>query len=137
MSTDFIIKDKNGNPIHEGERFRFKFMKELRKHIDLIGSFDYNDIELRYEIDIWDNDEYVCLSYVSNGIMYDFELIESKEKANKTYEVMTEDGSAKFHFVTQASDSKEALRNLETNSDDYQNMVKSDRDLTITVKKVK
>ena len=72
---DYIMKDKFDKPIKEGERFKFKFIKELDKHIELIGSFDYNDEELRYEIDIWDNDEYVCLSYVPNGVMYDFELL--------------------------------------------------------------
>lgn len=70
-----VRNDKNGNPIKVGQRFKFKFMRELHNHIELIGSFDWHDEELRYEVDIWDNDEYVCLSYVSNGVMYDFELL--------------------------------------------------------------
>ena len=72
---DYIKKDKHGNKIKAGDKFKFKYLKELHNPIELIGSFDWNDDELRYEIDIWDNDEYVCLSYVGNGIMYGFELL--------------------------------------------------------------
>lgn len=70
-----VRKDKNGKPIKEGQRFKFKFMRELHEHKELIGSFDWNDEELRYEIDIWNDDNYACLSYVGNGVMYDFELL--------------------------------------------------------------
>lgn len=73
---DYIIKDKNGKPIREGEKFKFKYMRDLRKHIEFIGSFDWCEDELRYEIDIHDDDEYVCLSYEGNGVMYDFEKLE-------------------------------------------------------------
>jgi len=70
-----VIKlDKNNNPIRKGDRFRFKFLKELHNPIELIGSFDWCQSELRYEIDIWENEEYTCLSYIGNGIMSDFEL---------------------------------------------------------------
>lgn len=73
---DYIIKDKNGTEIQEGMKFKFKFLKKLHeKPLELIGSFDWNDNELRYEIDIHYHDEYVCLSYVSNGVMRDFELL--------------------------------------------------------------
>jgi hypothetical protein len=75
IENPIIKKDINGKPIRQGDMFKFKLMKELHEHIELIGSFDWNDEELRYEIDIWDNDEYLCLSYISNGTMYNFELL--------------------------------------------------------------
>jgi len=75
LENPVIKKDINGKSIRQGDKFKFKLMKELDKHIELIGSFDWNDDELRYEIDIWDNDEYLCLSYISNGTMYGFELL--------------------------------------------------------------
>jgi hypothetical protein len=62
-------------PIREGDKFKFKFMKELLNHIELTGSFKWNEDELRYEIDIIDNNEFVCLSYAGNGSMYGFKLI--------------------------------------------------------------
>jgi hypothetical protein len=72
---NFIIKDINGNEINEGQKFKFKFIRDLHDHVELIGSFYWNDEELRYEIDIWENDNYVCLYYMSNGMMYNFELL--------------------------------------------------------------
>lgn len=72
---NYVKKDKHGNEIKEGQKFKFKFLKELHNPIELIGSFDWHDDELRYEIDIHDNDEYVCLSFVGNGVMFDFELL--------------------------------------------------------------
>lgn len=69
---DYVKKDKNGKELQEGDRFTFKFMRGLDDHVELVGSFDYNQDELRYEIDIWEDSEYVCLSYVGNGVMYDF-----------------------------------------------------------------
>jgi hypothetical protein len=70
-----LINDKNGIPITEGQKFKFKLKKEVNKSIELIGSFSWNQNELRYEIDIWGDEVYVCLSYVGNGFMYDFEII--------------------------------------------------------------
>ena len=72
---NYVKKDKHGNEIKEGQKFKFKFLKELHSPIELIGSFDWHDDELRYEIDIHDHDEYVCLSFVGNGVMFDFELL--------------------------------------------------------------
>ncbi len=72
---EIIIKDKKGKPITEGQMFKFMYLKELNNPIQLIGSFDWNQDELRYEIDIHNHELYACLSYVSNGVMYDFELI--------------------------------------------------------------
>jgi hypothetical protein len=51
--NQFVKNDKNGERILEGEKFKFKYLKELGKEIELIGSFDWNDEELRYEIDIY------------------------------------------------------------------------------------
>jgi hypothetical protein len=73
---EIIIKDKNGKPIVEGQKFKFLFSPIVAPSpILLIGSFDWNQEELRYEIDIHNHELYACLSYVSNGVMYDFELI--------------------------------------------------------------
>jgi uncharacterized phage protein (TIGR01671 family) len=71
------IKDKN---IYEGDIFKFKFMEELNRSIELIGSFCWNDQDLCYEIDIYSPEypEYVCLSYIDNGQMYNFEIIGNK-----------------------------------------------------------
>lgn len=74
LKNPIIKKDINGKPIRKGDKFRFKFIKEPNNHVELIGSFDWHSDELRYEIDIYDDDEYVCLSYDGYGIMYDFEL---------------------------------------------------------------
>ena len=70
-------KDIKDIPIYEGDIFKFKFMEELNKPIELIGSFAWNDEDLSYEIDIYSNEhpEYVCLHYRGNGQMYDFEII--------------------------------------------------------------
>jgi len=71
-----IIKlDKNGKPIRIGDKFKFEFMKELNESVELIGSFNWNEDELRYEIDIYNHDSYSCLSYIGNGVMFNFELI--------------------------------------------------------------
>lgn len=75
IENPIIWHDINGKPIRKADKFKFKYMKELHKHIELIGSFDWNENELRYEIDIWDDDIYVCLSFVGNGVMYGFELL--------------------------------------------------------------
>ena len=70
-------KDIKNTPIYEGDIFKFKFMEEPNKPIELIGSFAWNDEDLRYEIDIYSNEypEYICLYYIGNGQMYDFEII--------------------------------------------------------------
>jgi hypothetical protein len=70
-----LINDKNGKTIIEGQKFKFKLLKEVNKSIELIGSFSWNQDELRYDIDVWENEEYDCLNYVGNGFMYDFEII--------------------------------------------------------------
>jgi hypothetical protein len=75
MNSNTLLKDKNGKAIIEQQFFTFMFLKELNNPVKLTGTFCWNQDELRYEIDIHDNPEYTCLSYVNNGIMYDFELI--------------------------------------------------------------
>ena len=73
-------KDIKDTPIYEGDIFKFKYMEELNKSIELIGSFCWNDQDLCYEIDIYspEHPEYVCLNYIDNGQMYDFEIIGNK-----------------------------------------------------------
>ena len=75
MNKDYIILDKNGTKIQLGDKFTFTYLEELDKELELVGSFDWNDEELRYEIDIHQSSYFVCLSYVSNVIMRNFELI--------------------------------------------------------------
>ena len=53
-----------------------------------------------------------------------------------TYHIETKDGSGSFNFFTQAKDHKKALRQLQTNSIDYKRIVKADRDMVITIKKI-
>ena len=53
-----------------------------------------------------------------------------------TYHIETKDGSGSFNFFTQAKDHKKALRQLQTNSSDYKRIVKADRDMVITIKKI-
>ncbi len=76
------LKDKNKKEIYaECHIVKFKYMQELDKVIELIGVFNYNEDELRYEIDIYNRgDEYTCLSYQSNGTMFDFEIIGNKHQ---------------------------------------------------------
>jgi len=70
-----IKRDIHGRGIREGQKFKFKFLKSPKKPIELVGSFNFNTDELRYEIDIHDHEEYACLSYVGYDVMYDFELL--------------------------------------------------------------
>ena len=59
------------------------------------------------------------------------------KKTMKDYHIETKDGSGSFNFFTQAENHKKALANLLKNSWDYKNIVKSDRDLLIHIKKIK
>jgi len=70
------IKDKNGEELYNDcDIFTFDLLVELHKEIQLVGVFSWNDDELRYEIDVYNNPEYICLSYISNGIMRNFKKI--------------------------------------------------------------
>lgn len=86
----YVIQDKNGRLIKEGEKFKFKYIRDLDNHIELIGSFCWNETDLRYEIDIFENEDYDCLSYESNGIMYGFEFLKNDETMNKLSNKMEE-----------------------------------------------
>lgn len=61
-------------------------------------------------------------------------LKEMKTAILNTYHIETLDGGGSFHFFTKAINHKKALRRLETESFDFNKIVKSDRDLTITIK---
>ena len=70
------LKDKNGVEIFANSSIvKFKLLEELNKEIELTGTFNYCVEELRHELDIFNNEKYLCLSYLSNGTMYDFEVI--------------------------------------------------------------
>lgn len=70
------LKDKHNREIFEGERFLFRYQKELDEILTLEGCFTWSEDELRYEINVFNNEGIPCLSYLSNGVMFDFELIE-------------------------------------------------------------
>jgi hypothetical protein len=63
------------------------------------------------------------------------QAVSSSSKMNG-YHIETLDGTGSFNFFTESETHKKALRNLETKSFDYKRLVKTDKDLTITVKKV-
>jgi hypothetical protein len=55
--------------------FTFDFLEDLYKSITLTGSFYFNDEDLCYEINIYNNERYVCLHYVGNGVFSNFQKI--------------------------------------------------------------
>jgi len=56
----------------------------------------------------------------------------------KLYHIETLDGCASLNFLTTATDSKKALKNLIENSFDFKNCCKKDSEIiTITIKRVK
>lgn len=60
-----------------------------------------------------------------------------KEKQLKDFTVETFDGGGYFTFLTRAENHKKALRNLQTHSSDYKNIVNKNKDLTIKVREIK
>jgi hypothetical protein len=59
-----------------GQKVKFQFLKQKNEPIELIGSFYYNVKELRWEISVLNNIDYIYLPYIKGGIeMYDFEFI--------------------------------------------------------------
>ena len=55
----------------------------------------------------------------------------------KSFQIRTLDGSVNCLFFTTAKNHKEALKNLIDNSLDFNSIVKDNKDLTITIKKLK
>jgi hypothetical protein len=75
------LRDKYGKKIYEDcSILKFKFLEELDKEIEFIGVFTFNDEDLRYEIDIYNNPRYVCLNYTGNGVFRNFEVIGTKQE---------------------------------------------------------
>ena len=73
------LKDSHGKKIYEGrDIFKFKYLEELHKPIELIGKFVFGE-DLSFEIEIITNtpysEKYVVLHYINNGVFYDFEII--------------------------------------------------------------
>ena len=75
-NNKILLLDKRGEPIRIYDKFTFKYMWCLHQAVSLVGSFDWNQDELRYEVLIHGHDRYVCLSYESNGVMFDFSRID-------------------------------------------------------------
>lgn len=73
--SETLLIDINGKSIKKGQKFTFMFLRELNNPIKLTGFFTWNQDELRYEIDIENNEEYTSLSYINNGLMYDFKKL--------------------------------------------------------------
>lgn len=70
-------------------------------------------------------------------LMQSLATADEDEKDLKSFKVETFDGGAYFTFLTSAKDHKKALVNLQTNSSDYRNIARTDRDLTIKVIAIK
>lgn len=59
-----LMRDVDGKPIKVGDRFSFTFLGQLDGNFNLVGSFQYNPDELRYEIDVEENNHrFMVLSY--------------------------------------------------------------------------
>lgn len=54
-------------------------------------------------------------------------------KKLKTFDVTTKQ-SGEFHFFTSASNGKVALKNMINRSSDFKNIVKGDKDFTVSIK---
>lgn len=89
------LKDKNDVEIYfDSEIFKFKY-KINRPYITkedlfelLTGVLTWNDEELRAEIDIYpEKCGLVCLSFLGNGQMYDFEVIGTMQENPELLEI--------------------------------------------------
>ena len=73
----FNFSDKNGDKINIGDRFNFSLRNREGSSAyceNLTGEFEFNPDDLRFEINIFNNDSYVCLWYKPE-YMSEFELI--------------------------------------------------------------
>jgi len=60
----------------------------------------------------------------------------TKKPKLKQFHIETLDGNGSLNFFTLAINHKKALRRLETHSWDFKNLLKHNRDFTITVKQL-
>jgi uncharacterized phage protein (TIGR01671 family) len=76
------LNDKNGKEIYfDCDIFRFKWMITPTDADELIGIMTWSDEDMRAEVDIYPVNNaggYVCLSYIGNGQMFDFEVLGNK-----------------------------------------------------------
>ena len=72
------LLDKNGKEIYEGDIVEFEYLEELHQSVKLKGIFVFNEDELRYEIDVLNNEDYTCLSYTGNGTFFGFKIMGNK-----------------------------------------------------------
>lgn len=74
-----------------------------------------------------------CIGETANALLNLYSV--GKCKLN-TYHIETQDTTGCFNFFTSAKSHKKALKQLLKNSSDYKNIVKANRDLTITIKRI-
>jgi len=74
----FVIKDRNGNRIYANiDHFIFNYWDGI-KQISLVGHFEWNQDELRYEVKVQNKN--ISLMYLT-ATMKDFELINNAPQA--------------------------------------------------------
>jgi len=54
---------------------KFKLLTSINEYIELIGVPFYDETELRFQLNIYGNSEYIALNYFYNGQMFDFEVV--------------------------------------------------------------
>lgn len=66
--------DVDGIEIYEGDVFTFEYFENPHKTIKMIGTFVYGE-DLGFDIEIYNNDQYLILRYINNGIFKNFKVI--------------------------------------------------------------
>ena len=72
FANEPLLIDDNGETIIAGDLFEFKFLEELQKSVPLKGKFVWNEVELKFEIQVLDNDDYSWVDYQPGTITRGF-----------------------------------------------------------------